>query len=256
MSSPGTLLPRFAATLAVAAAALAVAAPGASADQKLPVLTKYTYKVELEGVQTTTWSYNHAADGSECDAPANGSGKERIVFHAKPKVMHTYDGLSQPTFFGKGKTAVFGMRLSGRVSRSGSVSSPGLPADADCPGGGDIEPTPPDCGSKTFSGLQYTPEYQYKSDRIVLERGSWMPDKYRYRNCPNMGEGFPSLIATNDDDSPIGRRLPYADLFKYGKNIVIARGKNTFKDDELSYTTRIRWTLSFKRLDKDVLNGK
>ena len=56
--TPRSILPR-----ALGVAALAAAAPAAHAAKTPKITTKYTYKVELAGKQTTTWSLITSAPG-------------------------------------------------------------------------------------------------------------------------------------------------------------------------------------------------
>jgi hypothetical protein len=233
--------------LPLALAAVAVAAPAASAAPT-PKLTKYTYKAELKGKQTMTWSLNHVGSGG-CDPSQTGSGKEVIRFTTKPTTIYTYDGLgSQPFFFqGNGSdTAAVKLKLRGTVNRQGTLDT----EKSDCPNGGGGTSIPRDCGVRKIARISVAPQYEYKGDRMILSQGdaSNAPD---FRNCPAGGSTWPYLLREDDSGKSIGQDLPQSDLFGQGKNILIAKGTSTYDAGELKYTNKIRWELSLTRIKKE-----
>jgi hypothetical protein len=231
--------------LPIALAAAAVAAPVASAA-KTPQMTKYTYKVEVKGAQTMTWSLNHEGAGG-CDPSQTGSGKETIRFSSKPTILRTYDGLSQPFFFmGKGKVAA--LKLRGTVKRQGALDT----EKGNCPNGGGGTSIPRDCGTRKIARVSVAPQYEPKKDRMILSQGD-ASDAPDFRNCPAGGSTWPYLLREDDKGRSIGQDLPQADLFGQGKNIIIATGTNTYDGGELKYTNKIRWELSFTRIKKEKL---
>jgi hypothetical protein len=56
------------------------------------------------------------------------------------------------------------------------------------------------------------------------------------------------LLTHDDKFRRIGRRLPVADLFRYGKHVLIARGTKTERGSERTATTSIRWTATLSRV--------
>jgi hypothetical protein len=236
--------------LPIALVAAAAVAPTASAG-KTPKMTKYTYKVELKGKQTTTWTMNHAGPGG-CDPSQTGSGKETIRFHTKPTTIYTYDGLSQPFFFmKKGKESpAAALKLRGTVNRDGKLST----GPSDCPNGGGGTSIPRDCGTKRIARVSVTPQYEFKKDKMILSQGD-NSDAPTFRNCPDGGSTWPYLLREDENGKSIGQQLPQDDLFGQGKNIIIANGTYKYDGGELKYTNKIRWELSFTRLNKEKLGG-
>ena len=241
--------------IALGLSALAVAAPAAPAAKTPRITAKYTYKVELTGKQTTTWSLNHVGAGPEaCDMNQNGSGKEVIRFSSRPARMYTYDGLSQPYFFEKAQTEARELDLSlrGTINRTGSVFTQPLPPDTlNCPDGVGEQPPAPDCGTKPIKGLVVKPKYEYKKDRIVLEQSDAAREPFKH--CPGLGSTWPYLLPEDTSGATIGQRLPYDDLFNQGKNILIATGVHKNTSGDLTWTTRLRWELSLTRVKKEDL---
>jgi hypothetical protein len=249
---------RFLLPVAIGAAALAAAAPVAQAAKAPKITAKYTYKVELTGKQTTTWSLNHVGAGPQaCDTDQNGSGKEVIRFSSRPAVMYTFDGLSQPYFFQKKGTEVgsLSLPLRGTINRRGSVFTQPLPPGAPCPDGTPTAPPVPDCGTKRIKGLVVEPEYEFKKDKIILEQSDAARDPFE--NCPGGGSSWPYLLKyPGGSYERIGQQLPYDDLFNQGKNIIIARGTDKSTGGDLTWTTTIRWELSLTRIKKEDLTKK
>ena len=248
--NPRSLLP-----MALGVAALAAAAPVAHAAKTPKITAKYTYKVELVGKQTTTWSLNHVGAGpAACDMNQTGSGKEVVRFSSRPTVMYTFDGLSQPYFFQKrgSQVGALKMPLRGTINRQGSVFTQPLPPGTDnCPDGVGGAPPTPDCGTRKLRGLVVEPEYEYKKDRIVLEQSDAAKDPFKH--CPAGGSSWPYLLPYDTANRSIGQELPYKDLFEQGKNIIIATGVHKNTTGDLKWTTRLRWELSFRRIRKEGL---
>ena len=208
--------------------------------------------MSLTGRQTTTWTYDHVGSGS-CDADRHGSGSETFTFSARPTVMHTYDGLSQPTFFNRKGNGELVLKLRGSAARTGGITTGAPPDPGECADGdGTTAVTPPDCGTRAVS-FKVKPAYQFKKDWIVLEQQT---SPKAFKNCVTMGQGAPWLLQRDSDGKDVGRDLPYDDLFAYGKNILIATGTEKGDDGEARWTTKVRWTLTFKRLKVEALTRK
>jgi hypothetical protein len=234
--------------LAIAAVVAGATAPGAAAAKMPQITAKYTYLVSVKGTQKTTWTLDHVGQGT-CDADQHGSGSQVVKFRSKTVKMHTFDGLSQPFFFDKSKKGMLELSLSGTVNRQGSVTT-GPPTSDNCAGGDGTGAIAPDCGTKAFKGLKVSPEYEFKKDRIVLDQGD-AAGVADFENCPNGGDPWPYLLKQDTAGKSVGQNLPYDDLFKYGKNILIAKATNKHADGETKYTTTIRWELTFKRIKKE-----
>lgn len=252
MPSPRKILPLLAGTAVCAA----VVVPVAGAAPMPQITTKYTYKVELEGVQKTTWTYNHADQG-RCDSAQSGQGKQTIRFAAKPAIVHMYDGIS-PTFFTgdpkKHNVGTLTMRLHGTVTRAAHIDhGPPPPLEEGCADGVGGPAPVPDCGTKRLKKTIVTPQYEFNSDKVVIEQENAPSDSFQ--DCPNLGDGFPYLQRYDDANNKIGQNLPTADLFKHGQNIIIARGTKT-EHGEVQSKTTIRWSLSFKKLKEEDLTKK
>ncbi len=246
--------PRSLTLAALAAVALMAGAASANAAGTPRITTKYTYKAEIKGTQTTTWTLNHIGIGPElCDTDQTGQGKETIRFSSKPTTFYTYDGLDQPIFFtrtGK-KASTLSMPLGGTINRRGAIDTKPLPADSDCPDGVGGPPPAPDCGTKKIKRLTVKPEYEYKSDRIVLTQDGAARDPFKH--CPSGGSTWPYLLRTDGAGRTIAQSLPYKDLFEQGKNILIATGVEKRSTPDLRWTTKLRWELSLTRVRVEKL---
>lgn len=239
--------------IALGLAALA-AAPAQAA--KMPRITaKYHYKVELTGKQTTSWSLNHVGTGP-CDTNQSGSGSETIRFASRPTRTYTFDGLDQPYFFVRegAEARPLTLRPRGTITRRGSITTQPPAPDAPCPDGVPTAPPAPDCGRRAIRGLVVQPEYEYGKDRIVLTQSDAARDPFKH--CPRGGTTWPYLLSRDTAGRTIGRGLPPEDLFEHGKNILIATGVDRHTTGDTTWTTRIRWELSFTRVKKEDLTKK
>lgn len=68
--------------IAIAGLVLCALAPAATAQAATPVkVSKAKFALTVDGVQRTTWSTDHKADGiGGCDAPYTASGTEKVRF--------------------------------------------------------------------------------------------------------------------------------------------------------------------------------
>jgi hypothetical protein len=239
-------------TLGAAAIAAAIVAPTAGAAATPKITAKYTYLVSVKGTQKTTWTYDHVGQGT-CDANQNGSGAQTVKFRSATVKMHTFDGLSQPFFFTKARGAAGELQLAlrGTVNRQGSITT-GAPTTDNCADGVGGPVAGPDCGTKAFKRLMVKPKYEFKKDRIVLEQGDASGFDL-FQRCPNGGDPWPYLLKEDTNGRSVGQNLPYDDLFKYGKNILIANATYAHADGESKWTTKIHWELTFKRIKKEKL---
>jgi len=227
--------------LAVAAGALcALAAAPALAPAAPTDMRSGRFKVQLEGVQRTTWKTSHVAQ-FECDVTIQGSGTETVAFRSRPTILEV-DAFGRTTVVRRGRGQPI-LDLAATITRQGEVSSTGnaICADGD---GGDDAPAAPDCGTRR-SNLSV--DLRYAGERVTIEPTIAAPLD-TFANCPVAGTSWPDLLTRDGAGRAIGRALPVADLFGHGKNIVVGRGREVVEDFDTTSTTTIRWELSFTRL--------
>ena len=226
-----------------AVAALGAAQPAMAQEPKSFLTGKF--KVEVEGVQKTTWSTNHVQQ-FECDANVVGSGKETVRFRSKPVVAHIAKfGDSAPivTVGRKDK----GLALLSKITRNGTRTESGAKVCSYGDGTGGETPPPPDCGTKR-STLFADLDYVYgRSNVIGLEQSLAVP-LGPFFNCPVGGDSWPTLLDRNRNSKQFGAKLPAKDLFKYGKNIVIVRGRDDYEDTDTKATTTIRYSIALTKV--------
>ncbi|WP_372788032.1 hypothetical protein [Paraconexibacter sp.] len=219
---------------------VALAAPG-PADARVRMAT---FDVQVEGRQTTTWQKHHVADGP-CDVDMHGSGSETFRFRSKTLRVTAFWTGKRVELVGPHGAAELVLR--GTARRSGQIhTGEGEPCGS---GDGDIAipSPPPDCGTKTASSTVELAYFYGARERIVLSGG----DGYDpFNNCPGGAPQAPYLLTHDGKGTRIGQRLPHRDLFRYGKSIVVARGKRLQRLPDTTTNTDIRWTVSFKRVEK------
>jgi hypothetical protein len=203
------------------------------------------FRVELEGVQRTTWETHHVKQFA-CDVNIDGHGTETVRFRSRPAVLTVGSfGDSTPVLLIGRKPAILDLRS--RITRNGVLDSSGgeVCSYGDGTGGA---PPPPDCGTKRSTLFA---ELTYDSQRpgvIGLDQALVTP-LGPFRNCPSGGTSWPALFDHHVDTSRmIGQRLPARELFHHGKHIVIARGREQQNTAGDRSTTTIRWTLSLTRI--------
>lgn len=221
-----------------AACTLTAAAPAAAAP---PKVRKGTYKVELEGVQRTSWTTAFSSTEG-CGLSISGAGGETVRFRAKPALL-------QLTAIGSTRVLLRGRRLASldlvaTIRRHGQVDASGeICSDGD--GGG--APPASDCGTRR-SRLTVDVSWPVRrSDLIAIDPILAAP-LGPFTTCPTGGISWPSLLDRRPDGRLVGAKLPVADLFRHGKNIVIARDRVVQDTGGEQSTTSIRWTLSFTRV--------
>lgn len=232
-------------TLLIAAALAAAAAPTAHAA-KVPT-HRYTFEVELKGTQTTSWFLTHAANGA-CDADQVGDGKETVRFRGKTKLV-AYGGAGKPIFV-SAKGGQPTMSLRGTVNRTSEIVDGNIMGPEYCPDGNGEGDPPPDCGTRSVTGLKVTPTYAGRR-RMRLEQidsGSGVD----YKRCFVAGTAYPYLL-DEVKGRPVGQDLPPDELFEHGKHILLAKGVDRTDDGEMKTETKIRWELSLKRVKVEDL---
>jgi hypothetical protein len=226
-------------------AGMLLAAP---AHAKAPFVQQGKFRVQVEGVQKTTWQHQHVKQ-FDCDSNSAGSGKETVRFRSKPEVVKIFKfGKSTPIVMqGKKGSAILDLRS--KITRNGTRTESGGKVCSYGDGTGSA-PKPPDCGTKRstlFADLEY---FSGRKDVIGLQQSPVVP-LGPFHNCPVGGTAWPSLLDRDVNKSKsIGTRLPARDLFRYGKHIVIGKGREKQVGAEDSSTTTIRWELTIKRLGR------
>jgi hypothetical protein len=231
-------------------AAIALAALGIAAGAAVPAAEARpaTFDVELSGVQTTTWEKHHIAEEG-CDVSIDGRGSETYRFHSqrlRVQAIRSPGGVL--IIAGRGPAR---LRLSGSVTRSGEVIvGPGAEVCSEGDGTGSPAPPPSDCGTRKVKGIVEIGFSTRPADLLVISDGL-LDGSDIFQNCPTGAKDqFPALMGLDDRGRRIGQRLPARDLFTHGQNVVIARGTGSVRGGELTSTTSIRWSASFKRVGK------
>jgi hypothetical protein len=236
------MMARIAGGAAVLAVAFAFVTPMAASASGIQ---KATFKVKVEGVQTTTWRTDHPGTGG-CDGAASGDGTEMVRFASRPVRLQaaTMRGLSAPVLTAPSSYDEPELQLRGTVTRQGRLEAgPGL-CGGD--GGGSISP---DCGTRAFTGVRLPMAFRLRAtprDQLDLRPG--MIDD-PFANCPSGGSAFPTLVRTNEGEE-LRTELPRSELFdaSLGRIIVIARGRESETAGEDTYLTTIRWVITFDRI--------
>ncbi len=230
---------RAARTAPAALVAAAIAGGAVPVTLAAPVAQVRTFRVEAEGVQTTTWNESRQPT-SMCDEASTGSETLRFRSRGRAMVVAYRYGRNSVIFGSVGKELV--VRAS--VTRHGQVAV--TPADPRCGGaGGGGTPPAPDCGTHR-SPLDLSLEWRPSgATGISLENGSIVPPYALFENCPVIGDAFPRVLDAVDG-KPVVARIPASDLFNPSlrKHIVFGHGRERQPSNDGSSTTSIRWTVS------------
>lgn len=234
------------ALVALAATCLLVPAAGAAA-KPAKQLTYAKYKVKVEGVQKTDWTYNHELQG-HCDSNGAGGGSETVRFSSRPTKLKAYFGLAEPvTFFGgsKANPTAGEIPLRAAVTREGQIDHWGGEPCSYGDGTGGVPPAP-DCGTKT-SATKVELGFDHAAKRkLVLEQTEVADDPFA--NCAAGGVQWPHLIEANADRSHIGEIIEVDEMMKAGQYVVLAEGRDEQTEGDSQYVTTIRWSVNFKRV--------
>jgi hypothetical protein len=228
--------------LCLGAVAPASAQPqaAASADK----LLKGKFRVELEGVQRTTWATDfHDTNG--CDLTMKGSGNETVRFRSKPAVIGVLS--YGPTISLSRDREAASLDLNAKITRQGSMETSGEICSY---GDGSGEDSPPlDCGTKR-SQVTVGLDYVYKRRDFLAIRTDYAVPFGPFQMCPAGGISWPTLLDSHPvTGSEVGGELPVGDLFRHGKNIIVVSDRAVQNDGRGSESvTTIRWTLSFTRI--------
>lgn len=211
-----------------------------------------TFKVEVEGVQKTTWSMDHDDPFGLCGAHSVGSGSERMTFASKraTRVKVVAFG-SFVSFLVKGKPASF--LVPTKVNRSGTLTVTPHPGGCADGGEGGAPPAPPqpDCGRRTSSiDVELAQSFRRKTS-IMLTNGDLTP-LVGYKHCPVAGTAYPDLLASTTSGRPIDAPMPARDLLnpKLRKHMTIGRGTMVSNAGGTSTKTTVSWTVTFTRVGR------
>jgi hypothetical protein len=225
-----------------ALALLATAVPAAAAQAAAPGVQTRSFRVELKGTQTTTWSQFYAPQG-KCDQGVTGSGTEHATFRTPraTKVQVRRIGKEYVVFGGMQGAEV---GVVGKTTRSADMEY--TPFDPKCGGTGGGELAPPDCGTKRGPfrvGLAWNATGR---PGIVLRNGKLLDF---YENCPLLGTAFPQLQDVDTSLEPIVAAIPAKDLFdrSIGKHIIVGRGKRSVDNSGDQWTTKLRFEVTLTR---------
>jgi hypothetical protein len=232
------------AILPTLALALGVAAPASAATGvRTAELT-----VQLDGVQKTTWEKHHLSEGG-CDVPIDGSGSETYRFRSAKLRIRAYWTSAGVVLSGpKGEPV---LRLNGSLERQGTIAVGRGEVCSYGDGTGEAPaPVPSDCGTRKLKSTAAIGFAGKPDDLVIIAPGLNAP-KDPFANCPiGASEQFPNLLAFDDASRHIGRRLPARDLFRYGQNVVVARGTRATRGGDTTASTSIRWTATFTRVKR------
>ena len=240
------------AAVAMAATALSPAIAAAATPGLPKALDQRTFKVDVQGVQTTTWTLNHASTG-RCEPSVSGHGREQISFRsARPERMDAKRyGTAYVIFGDPFKLGANDFVLRATVTRTGSMS--GGPVPKDCPdNGGPDHQTPPDCGTKrTRLDLQlgWLNEPRHGFTLTAGELGTLGEP---FKNCPWVeGTSFPNVLEKQRGRAVVAA-MPVADLFNrsFGQQIAVARASGRVRSGGVNAITRIRWDVRLTRVGR------
>jgi hypothetical protein len=240
----------------IAAATAALALPGSAGATKFPGKNREaTFRVSVQGVQTTTWSENHQSTGTLCDSSSHGSGSERIVFSSRPVVIKAWQfmGAGRVVFTRGTKPATLPGR--GSVTRNGKLERSDVdPRCAVGDGDGDGTTAPPasDCGRKVIGSLPLMLGWDPSNSKRIMVVNDSSKSGPPFENCPVSGDAWTTLLRWDDKKGTAGEELPAADLFDKRQGKMLVLGKGTVKRSDSSRgsasTTRVQWTLTLTRL--------
>ena len=200
-----------------------------------------TFRVEVEGVQTTTWTESHRS-ASMCDPASTGSGKETLRFRSRgPATVIAYRYGRKSVIFGSAGSELV---VRATVTRHGHVAV--TPSDPSCGGtSGGGTPPAPDCGTHR-SLFDLSLEWSSPDPTgIILRDGTIVPLYALFQNCPVIGDAFPQILDAVRGKAIVAR-IPASDLFdpSLRKHIVVGHGRVRRPASDSSSTTSIRWTVS------------
>jgi hypothetical protein len=238
------------ATALVATAALAApATAGAAAGFHV---TQARFDVTVEGRQVSTWTHQHTARGG-CDSNSEGGGREVMRFTSKPTRMSAFrvtPGGGIPVFHRigapLGKSAI---PLHTRITRSGSYKTWGGPVCSYGDGTGTTTEQPKDCGTRTSNRLAAELQYDFKGKQVLGLNSDFGHAPDPFANCPSGPMMFPNVLTYGKGLKPLGRKLPYRDLFRGPRKNILRFGTTLPNDTfETPAKTRVSYEITITRV--------
>jgi hypothetical protein len=238
----------------ILAALVVLAAAAVPATASAATMKQARFRVTVSGVQKTTWTYASESADPDCPTKSNGSGSETVRFRTpKSRVLRiTQFGKLPAIFQFEGQRSPLPTTtVAGSVSRNGTYDTQ-ITGECRAVAQGDNEspeaPPAPDCGTKRFGALGIDLHFVGRS-WFWIERDDLHPLTEPFQNCPIMGTEFPELLSTSKGKQ-LQVRLPQRDLFnrRFGKHIVIGRGRESSNAGGARVVTTIRWDVTLRRL--------
>lgn len=211
------------------------------------------FSAKIKGVQTLSWKYFKSDQVPLCST-VWGKGSEKFKFKTpwRPLRALQFGSQGSVSFVRGNKLATFPAK--GWVKRNGKVNHL-EPTPEECvvgDGGGEPAPPPPkpDCGRKTFRNLTLLPHMSLVegNDWLMLETHK-APKKPEFKHCPWVGYHWPTVLEWDDRNGMAGVEFPANAIFnrKYGKQIVIGRGRFVSKGTNYRAVAKVEWVLTLRR---------
>ena len=250
------------AVVLTAGASLALAAPAMAAKSQ-----QEKFKIEIFAEQHTDWtsSFTNTDDCTGSTSRTDGSGGQSFSLTTKKpvKVTAASNKISGDTFLalysGKPTNPKIGVPVNVAADQQGSYSTTVIQqgeGEACGDGGGGAPPPQPDCGPRSFKSEVRTtwvePENYFGDPAPLipvlvldgpLDADGNRPLHDQWTNCPGPANDTGGLIET-----PTGG-LPPKKVFGDKKKFKVkAKDTEQFNSSSTQQTTRINWTVEFKRL--------
>ena len=147
-----------------------------------------------------------------------------------------------------GKSAV---PLRTRITRSGDYKTWGGPVCSYGDGTGATSEKPKDCGTRYSSALSAELQYDFKGKQVLGLGRDFGHGLDPFENCPSGPLMFPNVVSYGKSLKPLGRKLPYHDLF-HGPRKNILRFGTTLPNDtfETPAKTEVGWEITITRVGR------
>jgi hypothetical protein len=230
---------------AIAAAAVAACLSAAPADAAFQYRSA-KFKLEIEGVQTNSWSQSHAKQGP-CDFDVKGQGTEVVHFRSIPAVVDIAQFMGTTPLIKVGKRYGVPFDLDAKITRRGVLTMANGEVCSSGDGTGGKTPPAPDCGTKRsrfYADLRYSSRAK---DLLLMDQSLVVP-LGTFRNCPSGPGSWPSIL-DRANSREVGQRLPVRDLFGPNrKHIVLVAARESRTAGDTHHTTTIRYSIALTRI--------
>ncbi len=207
-----------------------------------------TFRIQVQGVQTTAWKANHPLGRALCDTGYKGDGTEVVRFASKRMLASaTSYNVDDPSFrVGTAFGAVLAMP--GKATRHSNFMQWGTPC-TDGDGKGGKTPPAPDCGRRriTVDG-----EVKFNRGRLTVDEppNDLFVPLPTFVNCHVEGTAFPSLLWRGGKNA-IGKPLTGRQLFGGPKTRTITVGRReVYRDAESWHETTLKYVVTLTRVSK------